>query len=328
MKTLVMAMTPDRAKDVCDEETKRLLEQNFTLRWASESLDADELTKLLPGSDVLITSWGTPNLPTELLLAENGPKIIGHAAGSIKKLVDAPALTAGVTVFSAAGRIANSVGEYCLTVALNGLRRINQFDARMRANEWKSTTFRGSELSNAQVGIVGASSTARAFISLLAPFDCDIVVYDPYLDASGAQELGVRRGSLEEVASSKVVSLHVPNVPATEGMFTASLIEMLRPGTVFINSSRSPAVDTAALNEAVLSGKIVACLDVFDSEPPALSAQFLAASNTVLSPHIAGDTTEGHLALTGYVLRDILAFIDSGHRGKSYVNPAILATSA
>jgi phosphoglycerate dehydrogenase-like enzyme len=54
----------------------------------------------------------------------------------------------------------------------------------------------------------------------------------------------------------------------------------------------------------------------------------LAAPNLLLTPHIAGDTVEGHLALAGYVIADVLRWLDDGVRGPSFVDPAVWAIAA
>jgi phosphoglycerate dehydrogenase-like enzyme len=338
---LAALFTPERADDVVDPQTRRLLEDRFEVVWAGAehaagpgspgrppALDAAAVHHLVAGADVLLTSWGTPHLDKELWADGNGPKVVAHAAGSVKNLIDPVILEQGVAVFSAGPRIAWSVGEYCLAAMLTLARRLPRFDQAIRQSGWKQTAFRGHELAGATVGIVGASSTARALITLLKPFGCDVVVYDPYLKPERADELNVRAATLEETLQSRFVSLHVPNVPETKGMITRKLIEQLPDETVVINSSRGPAIDQQALLDHVLDGRLYAALDVYDPEPPSFDATILAAPNLLLSPHIAGDTAEGHLALAGYVLADVLRWLEDGTRGPSFVDPALWSIAA
>jgi phosphoglycerate dehydrogenase-like enzyme len=321
-------MTPTRFADVCDAATRAVIEERFDVAWAGPTFDPSELARLVTGSDVVLTSWGTPHLDAALWADGSGPSVVAHAAGSVKRLVDPAVFDRGVAVFSAAGRIAWSVGEYCLAAILTLARQLPRFDDAMRAGEWKPGYLRGHEIRGRTVGLLGASSTARALITLLRPFGCDMVVYDPYLDADRAEALGARAGSLEEALGCSIVSVHVPNVPETRGMVSRKLIEALPDGAILVNSSRGPAVDQDALLEHVLAGRISAAMDVFDVEPPELAREHLAAPNLLLTPHIAGDTTEGHLALTGYVMADVLALLDRGVRGPSFVDPAVWAIAA
>lgn len=328
MTTLVMAMNPERAADVCCPETRIRLEQRFDVRWGTEGFGVDELKRLLPGSDVVVTSWGTPTLTAEMLAAPDAPKVVAHAAGTIKNVIDPAALELDLAVFSAGVRIAASVGQYCLATTLTLLRRLPEFDHAMKAGVWKPDNVRGRELTGKTVGIVGASSTAKAFIALLKPFQCDVVVYDPYLSADRADLLGVRRGTLEEVAQSPIVSLHVPKLPETEGLFTAAHLAAMPDGGLLINSATGPALDHDALARELESGRLYAALDVYPQSPFDLADIYRNSPNVLLTPHIAGDTTEGHRALVKFVLDDVVNWLEDGRRGAGYVELSALSQLA
>ncbi|TDE98964.1 hydroxyacid dehydrogenase [Occultella glacieicola] len=328
MISLSALMTPARAEDVCSPATRHWLESTFSVRWGSTELGVEEVADLVTGADVVLSSWGTPHLDTTLLTAGRTPKTVAHAAGSVKRLVDLDAMAAGTTVFSAGERIALSVGEYCLGAILTLLRRLPQLDRALRDGGWKQPRLRGSELTGRTVGLVGASSTARALIRLLQPFAVDLLVFDPYLTAERAGALGVRRASLIEVMDADIISLHVPSTPETEGLIGADLIARIRPGTILVNSARAATLDGPALTEAILEGRILAALDVFQPEPPTLSAELRAAPNVLLTPHVAGDTIQGHADLSRFVMADVEAWLRDGTRGTSYVDPARLAVSA
>lgn len=325
MPTLAALLTPERAADVCDAHARRLLGDSFDVRWLA---DGDDPVALAEGSEVVLTSWGTPRLDARIWASGTGPRAVAHAAGSVKGLLDPAILDQGVAVFSAGSRIAWSVGEYCLAAMLTLARRLPRFDHSVRQGGWKQTDFRGHELAGAKVGILGASSTARALIRLLEPFRCDVLVYDPHLTGDRAERLGVRAASLSETLLSTFVSIHVPHVPETRGMVTRELIEQLPDGAIVVNSSRGPAIDQQALLDQVVAGRLYAALDVYDPEPPSLDSTVLASPNLLLSPHIAGDTAEGHFALAGYVLTDVLAWLEDGTRGPSFVDPAAWSIAA
>src|SRR5690606_23216710 len=250
-----MAMTPTRAADVCDPATRELITSTFDTVWGSENLDLAEVRDLAAGAEILITSWGTPSLPTDLF-GPNGPTIVGHAAGTVKKLLPAELVGTQIQAFSAAGRIAWSVGELCLATCLTLLRELPALDADLRAGHWRTSGARGQELRGRRVGLIGASSTARAFRQLLVPFAADVVVHDPYLTAEQADALDVRSVSLAEAMTSEIVSLHVPNLPATEGMVTAELLARMPDGALLINSARAASIDPQALTAEILSGRI------------------------------------------------------------------------
>lgn len=328
MRALV-APGPERLDDVCSPACRELLQSRFEVLWNDgPELTAADLADRLPGAGVLLTSWGSPSLDERALAAATDLRAVGHAAGSVKKLVPPQIFDRDVAVFSAAGRIAESVAEYCLAATLTLLRRLPQFDARVRNGQWKAAGPRGDELSGRHIGIIGASATARAFLRLLAPFHLDVDVYDPYLGDAAARGLGVRRVPLDAAMSHEIVSIHVPSTPQTHGMIGRHELGLVPDGGIVVNSARGAAVDQEAFFAEIANGRILAALDVYEHEPPTLPEQVAAAPNVLLSPHVAGDTRRGHLALMEYVVRDLIAWLDTGERGPSFVDPRAWATAA
>lgn len=133
---------------------------------------------------------------------------------------------------------------------------------------------------------------------------------------------------MEQALSHEIVSLHVPSTPETKGMIGPRELALIPDGGIVVNSSRGAAIDQAAFFAEVASGRIRAAIDVYDGEPPDLPESIRSAPNALLSPHIAGDTTQGHLALMEYVVRDIISWLDTGERGPSFVDPRAWATAA
>jgi phosphoglycerate dehydrogenase-like enzyme len=139
------------------------------------------------------------------------------------------------------------------------------------------------------VGIVGASRIGRRVIELLRPFQLDVLVSDPYLDADAARRLGVDRRELDELlAASDVVSLHAPALPSTRHMIDARRLALLRDGATLINTARGSLVDQDALVAELASGRIDAVLDVTEPEVLPPDSPLYELPNVVLTPHIAG----------------------------------------
>lgn len=324
-----VAPSPDRVKDTCNDACRSLLEEHFEVSWNDgPELSAKELVEKLNGVEILLTSWGSPALDESALKALPQLRLIGHAAGTVKTLLPPNVYDYVDAVFSAAPRIAESVGEYCLAATLTMLRNLPGFDAGVRAGQWKDSSLRGQELAGRSVGLVGGSSTARAFRRLLAPFKVDVRLYDPYMSVAQADRLRVTLSSLEEVMGSDIVSIHLPATEETEHMITGELLSLIPTGGLLINSSRGSTIDTLALYAQIAAKRIHAALDVFDPEPPVLEEDVSTAANVLLTPHVAGDTTAGHLALMEFVVRDILQWIERGEAGPGFVNPDIWRLSA
>jgi phosphoglycerate dehydrogenase-like enzyme len=307
LKTLVLS-PQSRLDEVCSEACRARINDFFEPVWNETGRDytQEELSERIAEAEVIISSWGSPSLTDEMLQKAVKLRAVGHAAGTVKNLVPKQIFEQGVKVFSAAPRIALSVGEYCLAALLTSLRYLPEFDSAMREGKWKIAGLKGRELTGSTVGIISASSTARAFIKLLAPFQVKVLIYDPYLSEEAAVRLNAKTATLEEVMSCPIISVHAPKLPATERMLTRELLALIPDGAVFINSSRGPVVDQQAFMEELQSGRFFAALDVFDKEPLAVDHPIRTLPNVLLSPHIAGASVQGHLALMEEVVEDII----------------------
>lgn len=308
-KPLTLVLPPkSRLNEVCSEACMQLLNEHFDPVWNEKGRDytEEELAAMIGSAEVIVTSWGSPKLSDATLALAPNLQMIAHAAGSLKERIPDETFAKGIRVFSAANRIAASVGEYCLSALMSMLRYIPEFNREVHQGRWREIGLKGSELTGQTVGIVSASSTARAFLKLLAPFDVQVKLYDPYLTEEKAVELRVTRASLEEVMRCPIISVHAPKLPATYGMINRSLIQMIPDGAIFINSSRADVLDEEALLEELRLGRFYAALDVFAKEPLAVESPFRGLSNVLLTPHIAGATIQGHLSLMQVVVEDMI----------------------
>ncbi|WP_248926567.1 hydroxyacid dehydrogenase [Paenibacillus hamazuiensis] len=309
MKMKALVLSPEsRLKEVCSAKCRARLNEYFDVTWNETGRDytKEELAGMVHDAEVIVTSWGSPSLTEEALEKAGKLRAVGHAAGTVKNLVPKRIFSRGVRVYSAAPRIALSVGEYCLAALLASLRYLPTLDTSLRAGQWRELGLKGRELTGSTVGIVSASSTARAFIKLLAPFHANILIYDPYLSDEAAANLNAKKASLEEVMSCPIISVHVPKLPATERMLNRELIARIPDGAIFINSSRAQCLDEQAFMEALESGRFFAALDVFEKEPLPADHPVRKLPNVLITPHVAGATVQGHLALMEEVVEDII----------------------
>lgn len=254
---------------------------------------ADDLPELLENADVAVTGWGAPPIPAELF----GPrlKLVAHAAGSVKRLVPEEVVARGVAVSHAASIIADAVCEYALMLILIGLRRPHEMDARLKAGApWREGAFdRPRTLAGRPVGVVGAGYVGRKVTGLLRAMGAVVSLYDPYLTAPDAAELGVRQVELWPLfAENDVVTLHAPITPETRHMIGPTHLAALRDGAVFVNVARSWLVDQNALVAELRRNRVWAALDVFDQEPLPIDSPFRTLPNVLLTPHEAGHSLD------------------------------------
>lgn len=261
-----------------------------TGRFVSDFADADPAA--LADTEVLFTHWGAPRLTAEALRAMPRLRAVIHAAGSVKHHVTEAVWQRGIAVSTAAGANALPVAEFTLAAILfTGKRILDSARVYRETPDQVSLLpyFAGHGNYRRTVGIVGASRIGRRVLQLLRPFDFEVLLYDPYVEADEAETLGARSVGLDElVRRSSVVSIHAPQLPETRHMFDRRRLGLLRDGATLINTARGSLVDTAALTEELLAGRIHAVLDVTEPEVLPAGSPLYTLPNVLLTPHIAG----------------------------------------
>jgi D-3-phosphoglycerate dehydrogenase len=162
------------------------------------------------------------------------------------------------------------------------------------------------------LGLVGLGRIGRAVAERMRPLVGAMQAYDP---ASPPLPEGMTAcGSLEELlATSDLVSLHLPLLPETARLLGAAQFAQMRPGALLVNVSRGGLIDEEALADALHAGRIGgAALDVFANEPPPPGARILEAPNTVLSPHVAWFSTASGPNVRRATVEAMIVWIESG----------------
>jgi (S)-sulfolactate dehydrogenase len=229
--------------------------------------------------------------------------------------IDVPACEArGIAVYPATGANDLSVAEYVITAALMLLRRAWFATARVAAGEWPRTELMGRELAGKRLGLVGYGAIARVTGRMARDLGMSVAACDPLLPGDHPAWAGALRQSLEDLlASSDVVSLHVPLTDSTRNMLDAKAIAGMRRGAILVNAARGGVVDEAALCAALRSGHLGgAALDVFAREPvdAAAGAQFAGLANLILTPHIAGVTEESNVRVSAVTAEAVARHLD------------------
>lgn len=277
---------------------------------SDEHLSEAQTIGFLKDAEIAIGSWGTPRPSAEILDACPRLRYWQHVAGSVKGYFGPHMEGRDLVIASCAPAIADSVAEMTIGELIFGLRRfllINQVymgkvdeQPPVKVNLFRST-----------VGVVGASQVGRRVIRLLKAFDARVVLYDPFVDASEAEALGVSLESdlVELFRRSDAVTLHTPNLPETQKMIGARHFSALRDHGVFINTSRGECVDQAALFEALKARPLYAFIDVLDPKHEVGKAALSDLPNCFLTPHVAGGPNQ---RMGDQTVDDIKAFLSGG----------------
>ena len=190
---------------------------------------------------------------------------------------------------------ANLISVVELTVALiiSVSRKLSLADSHLKKGEWNRSQFLGNELYGKTLGIVGFGKAGRLVADRMKSFGMSIVFYDPYVTDWNGSEESIKLDDLLRTAD--VVSIHVIKTKDTENLISKDMLDLLKPSSVIINTSRGGVLDEDYLFELLESEKIFgAGLDVYSNEPPKNVDRYNGL-NLVTTPHIGASTNEAQL---------------------------------
>ena len=299
-KKILCIPTKEHLSYVFSDETLERLKRLFDVTFNDLGRDytSEELATRIRGFDGLITGWGSPTLTDEVFENADRLKIIVHSAGSVKakllpkSVVEKYVIPRGICVCNAPKAIAYNVAETIIGLMIMTSHRLydHVFNVKERGM-WRDPSLprEFKTINGSVIGIVGASTVGREVIRLLKPFDCKILVYDPYLADEEAEKMGVEKVSLEDLfRRSDFISVHAPLTEETIHMIGRKHFRLMRDGAVLINTSRGKVLDQDALLEECKTGRILVALDVTDPEPLPRNSPLRRLKNVLLTPHIAG----------------------------------------
>lgn len=226
------------------------------------------------------------------------------------------ALERGIAVFNAPYSNTRSVAELVLAEAILLLRGIPEKNAVCHRGGWIKSAANSYEIRGKKLGIIGYGSIGTQ-LSILAEglgmkvFFYDVVTKLPLGNATQIDTLP------ELLAECDVISLHVPETPATKNMFGAEELATMKDGSILINASRGTVVDIDALAEAVKQEKLLgAAIDVFPVEPRGNDDEFVSPlrglDRVILTPHIGGSTLEAQENIGREVAEKLVRYSDNG----------------
>ena len=238
-----------------------------------------------------ITGWGSIPFDDNLLDEAKRLKILFHTAGSVRDLYD-KAIKRKIRMVGNAAVNAIPVAEFALGAILTGLKGVYHYQEQFRREgkaAWKKDISISPGYYKTVVGIISLGHIGRKLLKLLQNFDFNLLVYSKHLSESEANELNVKKASLNELMShSDAIVLCAPLLPENRHMVNAEHFALMKDNALFINVARGALIDEAALVNELKKGRITAFLDVTEPEPPEEGHPFYTLPNCILTPHIAG----------------------------------------
>jgi D-3-phosphoglycerate dehydrogenase / 2-oxoglutarate reductase len=231
----------------------------------------------------------------ELLEAGNRLKVVGRAGVGVDNVDLERATELGIAVINAPGGNTISVVELVFGVLISHLRHIHVAFETMRAGEWRRSQLGGAELRGRTMVIVGLGRIGSEVARRGKVFGLRVLAYDPYVNPSRFEEVGVERvESLQEACEvADILTLHVPLTSETHNLIGQNELARLGPCAILMNYARGGIIDEDALLESLRERRIAAAmLDVFAQEPLAPDHPLRSLPNVFLTPHLGASTAE------------------------------------
>ena len=266
--------------------------------------------------DVLVVR--STKVPEDVLAA--GPlKLVVRAGAGYNTIDVAAASKRGIYVSNCPGKNSIAVAELAFGLVLALDRRIVDNALDLREGRWnKSAYSKAAGLYGRTLGLVGVGGIGGAMIARAKGFGMKVVAWSRSLTPERAEELGIvaLESPLAVAAAADVVSVHVALNDGTRGLCGADFFAAMKPGALFVNTSRGEVVDEAALTKAIEDKGVRAGLDVYADEPAGGSGDYTGAigknAGVYGTHHIGASTAQAQEAIAAEAVRIITVFAATG----------------
>lgn len=322
MSRITVLVNQDSRNMVFDEKYYDRLRKSGKVKiYDQEDFSDEKYTKeFVKDSEIIITSWGSPKLDKELLALCPDLKAVVHAAGSIKPILSDSFVEKKIRITNSAIALGEGVAETALGFAISACKGFYRLNSDTASGLWEENKFTIKDFYDIKVGIISGGYVGRHMVKLLKNFHVDIYMYDPTLSEKEIAAIGAQKVELDELMGMcDVVSIHAPSIPATDNMIHAGNLSLMMDGAILINTARGSIINEADLIEELKKGRIFACIDVTNPEPPAVDNELRKLKNVILTPHIAGCVTNGSKRIALHVCEEIER-LERGEKMKTEVD--------
>ena len=225
----------------------------------------------------------------------------------------------GIFVANCPGKNAAAVAELTMALILSIDRAIPENVMAARQGQWKKAEFSKADgLKGRTIGLIGLGNIGKRVAKIAQGLNMRVIAWSRSLTEESAAELGVRRrtGPLDVAAEADIVSLHVASSPETKWLANRVFFESMKPGAIFINTTRGLVVDEEALAWALNERGLRAGLDVMSNEPAGKEGVFdhplREHPSLYFTHHIGASTQQAQLAIADEAVRIILSYDAKG----------------
>lgn len=281
-------------------------------------LQGDALQSRLTDSsaDVLIVRSTKVTAP---MIEGSTLSLIIRAGAGYNTIDVAAASTKGIYVSNCPGKNSRAVAELAFGLIIACDRHIADNVSDLRAGKWNKKAHSNARgLYGRTLGLIGLGQISQEMISRAKAFGMNLIIHSRWLTSETAAALGVGKAdSLKDLASrSDFVSVHCALTAETRGSLGRAFFKAMRPGTVFVNTSRGEVVVESALIDAVKNGGVIAGVDVFENEPAGGEGTYDGPlkdlAGVYVTHHIGASTDQAQEAVAAETVRIVQEFKRSG----------------
>jgi D-3-phosphoglycerate dehydrogenase len=291
-------------------------------------LSKEELIDIIHDYDGLAVR-STTRPDAEIIAAAKNLKVIGRAGIGVDN-VNIPAATdRGVVVMNTPFGNAVTTAEHAIAMLFSAARQIPSASARTQNGEWPKSDFKGVELFNKTLGIIGCGNIGALVAERALGLKMKVIAFDPYLTEERAVKLGVEKVELDSLFQrADAITLHTPLVESTKGIVSRERLGMTKKGIIIVNCARGGLVDEEALKDALEAGHVrAAALDVFAVEP-AKEHPLFGTPNFIATPHLGASTLEAQENVAVQVAEQMADYLLTGAVSNALNTPSISAEEA
>ncbi|GAB5495165.1 MAG: hypothetical protein Phyf2KO_02450 [Phycisphaerales bacterium] len=271
--------------------------------------------------DVLVVR--STKVPSQVIDSGESLRYIIRAGSGYDNIDHAHAGDRGIPVSNCPGMNAVAVAELTIGHLINLDRRIAQQDTELKSGRWNKKEFgKARGLKGMNIFVHGFGAIGQEVATRANAFGMKVYATSRHLSSSEAERLGAtliepsRDAILKALPEMDAVSLHVPVTDETKGSCNEAFFAAMKPGAYFINTSRGPVVDEAALAKACQTKNIRAALDVYCDQPGfkdgEWSPSIAAAPGVCCTHHCGASTDQAQLAVSDKVVDLVKIFKDTG----------------
>ncbi len=276
------------------------------------SLTPEELVRVIKEYDALVIRSAT-KVTASVIEAADNLKVVARAGIGLDNVDIEAASKRGIVVMNTPEGNMITTAEHTIAMLLSMSRNIPRATASLKAGKWEKKRFRGKEVFNKVLGVIGVGRIGRIVADRAKGLKMQVIGFDPYISPDAIRKLDIDAVTFDELlAKADYITVHTPKTNETASLLDAEAFRKMKDGVFILNCARGGIVDEQALYDAIQSGKVAgAALDVFVKEPPT-DNPLLTLEQIVATPHLGASTDEAQENVAIAVADQVIDYLTCG----------------